>query len=228
MNSRKYRIVLSLLCLVTMLTFVSAMLGQDAVQVAGKEYKLISENDRVRILDCKLAPGEKTAMHSHPALLAVILAPSVIRQDTPDGKSAEIGAGDKRGAVHFADATTHTSENIGKTPFHAILIEFKQPAPDPAKAAKISLPAPFKQVLDNAYVTTFQFATPAGSTTARHTHPDHITIALSNGSAELTNSDGKKQELTFKRDTAVFAGPGTHSAVNDGKTTVRLIDVELK
>ena len=204
------------------------MPAQDAVKVAGDNYKLITENARVRILDVKLTPGQKTAMHSHPDLIAVILAPSTIKQTTADGKSAEVGGNEKRGGVLFTPATTHISENIGKTPFHAILVEFKQPAPAAGKGGKPSMPAPFKQVLDNAYVRIFDGTSLPGAALAEHTHADHITIALSNGSAEITDKDGKKQTYPFKRDEAVFSGPATHSVVNTSKAPLRLIDVEMK
>jgi quercetin dioxygenase-like cupin family protein len=229
MNLRQQRLsrfLFGFVCVVLLLA--SAILAQDPVNVAGDSYKLISENARVRILDVKLAPGQKTVMHSHPDVLAVILAPSTIKQTTADGKIAEVGGTAKRGAVLFEAAITHTSENIGKTPFHAILVEFKQPAPAAGAGGEPSMPAPFKQVLDNDYARIFDGTSLPGGSLAEHTHADHITIALSNGSMEITDKDGKKQTYPFKRDETLFSGPTTHSAVNTSKTALRLIDVELK
>jgi len=42
-------------------------MGQDPAKVAGDIYKVLLENDRVRVLEAKLKPGDKTALHSHPA-----------------------------------------------------------------------------------------------------------------------------------------------------------------
>ena len=38
----------------------------DAVSVAPNLYKVLFENDRMRILDTRYGPGVKSEMHSHP------------------------------------------------------------------------------------------------------------------------------------------------------------------
>ena len=42
----------------------------DAVEVAPDQYRVLFENDRVRLLEYRGQPGDKTAMHSHPDVLA--------------------------------------------------------------------------------------------------------------------------------------------------------------
>ncbi|MBZ5551842.1 MAG: hypothetical protein LAO21_03910 [Acidobacteriia bacterium] len=207
---------------------VSPSLAQDPVKVAGGFYKVISENARVRILDVKVAPGASAPKHSHPDNLVVMLEPGTIKWTNSDGKSTQSPADSKRGSVMFSPAGTHASENIGKTTVHAIIIEFKQPAPAAGKGRNPAIPAPYKQVLDNAYVRVFEGSSAPGASMASHTHGDHVTVALTDGTAEITDKDGKKETLQFKKDTATFSGPSTHSAVNAGKTAVHLIDVELK
>lgn len=207
---------------------VSPSLAQDPVKVAGGFYKVISENARVRILDVKVAPGASAPKHSHPDNLVVMLEPGTIKWTNSDGKSTQSPADSKRGSVMFSPAGTHASENIGKTLVRAIIIEFKQPAPAAGKGRNPAIPAPYKQVLDNAYVRVFEGSSAPGASMASHTHGDHVTVALTDGTAEITDKDGKKETLQFKKDTATFSGPSTHSAVNTGKTAVHLIDVELK
>lgn len=220
------RALFTSLCALTLLSSLS--LAQDPVKVGGGAYKIISENARVRILDVKVAPGQTSAKHSHPDNLVVILEPGIIKWTLPDGTSTQSPPDMKRGSVMFAPGTTHTSENVGKTNLHAILIEFKQPAPAAGKGRNPSMPAPYKQVMDNAYVRVFEGTSEPGASLAQHTHGDHIMIALTDGSAEVTDKDGKKETIQFKKDTATFSGPLTHSAVNTGKTALHLIDVELK
>jgi quercetin dioxygenase-like cupin family protein len=41
-----------------------------AVQAAGGFYKVIVENDTVRVLEYRGAPGSKTPMHGHPNVIA--------------------------------------------------------------------------------------------------------------------------------------------------------------
>jgi quercetin dioxygenase-like cupin family protein len=228
---RSYRINFTKLFFATLCVLAlipSLALAQDPVKVAGDMYKVVSENDRVRILDVKIAPGAKTAMHAHSDLVAVVLEPSTIKWTTPDGTSRQSGPEFKRGGVQHMTSETHISENIGKTSAHVILVEFKQPAPAAGKGRNPSLSAPYKQVADNPHARVFELMVPPGGTVPQHTHGDHVEIALTDATGEVTNPDGAKQTFTFKKDTAVFAGSATHSGANTGKTPVHLIVVELK
>ena len=47
----------------------------DAVSVAPNLYKVLLENDKVRVLETRYGPGVKSEMHSHPDLVAVGLTP---------------------------------------------------------------------------------------------------------------------------------------------------------
>ena len=38
----------------------------DVLKVASKAYKLVLENDRVRVMEMTLRPGDKAPMHNHP------------------------------------------------------------------------------------------------------------------------------------------------------------------
>jgi beta-alanine degradation protein BauB len=40
---------------------------EDAVKVAPEVYKAVLENDQVRVLEVRLAPGAKTDVHGYPA-----------------------------------------------------------------------------------------------------------------------------------------------------------------
>lgn len=95
----------------------------DAVQVAGEYYKVVLENDKVRVLEYRGAPGAKTAMHSHPNIVACILSNGKFKFTSPDGQSMEIDV--EAGQAMYMDATSHATENIGTTEVHAILVELK-------------------------------------------------------------------------------------------------------
>src|SRR6267142_2906021 len=41
--------------------------AQDPVKTSPQYYKVLLENDQVRVLEYRLKAGEKEAMHSHPA-----------------------------------------------------------------------------------------------------------------------------------------------------------------
>lgn len=95
----------------------------DAVKVAPHAYKVVLENDRVRVLESRMKPGETTEMHSHPDLVACALSAAKFKFTLPDGQSMviELNAGD---AV-FVGAVDHSTENIGSNDGHVLLVELK-------------------------------------------------------------------------------------------------------
>jgi quercetin dioxygenase-like cupin family protein len=95
----------------------------DATQVDPAHYKVELENERVRVLRATYGPGEKSQLHSHPALIAVLLTDGHIRMHYPNGDSEVITA--KAGQVLSMPALEHIQENLGDEPFEVILIELK-------------------------------------------------------------------------------------------------------
>lgn len=95
----------------------------DPLKLYPDNYKVLFENDRVRILDFKLKKGAKETAHMHPAHVAHVLTGFKIRFTFPDGKTAIRET--KSGDVLFSEAVTHASENIGNTDAHGILVELK-------------------------------------------------------------------------------------------------------
>ncbi len=98
-------------------------MAQDAAKVAPESYKVLLENDRVRVLEFRNKPGMKDAMHSHPAYIVYAFTPGKLKFTLPDGKTfdREINANE----VSFNEAETHTVENLGSTEVHGLLIELK-------------------------------------------------------------------------------------------------------
>ena len=95
----------------------------DPVVVDSKHYKVELENERVRVLRIKYGPHEKSAMHSHPALIAVFVTDGHSRFTYPDGKTEDVKA--KAGQVVYFPALDHLPENLSDKPFEVIGIELK-------------------------------------------------------------------------------------------------------
>lgn len=100
--------------------------AQDPVPLYPGNYKVLLENDRVRVLDFQLKKGAREDFHAHPAAVTYVLTPFKIRFTFPDGSTRIREA--KVGEVFYGDALTHASENIGDTDAHGLLIEMKSPA----------------------------------------------------------------------------------------------------
>jgi beta-alanine degradation protein BauB len=100
--------------------------AQDAASVQPRAYKVVFENDRLRVLEFNSKPGMGVCgngVHSHPAHLTVALSPAKARIRLPDGK--EFVAENKLGDVFWSEAETHETENIFGRDVRALMVELK-------------------------------------------------------------------------------------------------------
>ena len=90
--------------------------------------KLLFENDRVRVWDLTLAPGESTGRHRHKEdyLYVVIGGGSLqpVDADGLKGKSRPMADGDVRWR-DVEDEDIHESINTGSEPWLNIIVELK-------------------------------------------------------------------------------------------------------
>jgi len=91
---------------------------------------------------------------------------------------------------------------------------------------KIS-PDLYRQLADTLNVRVVLGTYKPGDSSIMHAHPDFALYVLEGSSVELTGEDGNKQTIDFKKDMAVVLPAATHSAKNVGKSTLRLIVVEV-
>lgn len=95
----------------------------DAVSVAPHVYKVLLENDRLRVLEIRTKPGESSDMHSHPDMVLYAVSDCDWELTAGSGESAE--ARIPAGTATFLEATSHTAKDIGSAGSHAIAIELK-------------------------------------------------------------------------------------------------------
>ena len=98
-------------------------MAEDAVKVAPHVYKAVLENDRVRVLEARMKPGEKTAMHGHPAVVAYLVGGVKVKFTDPNGQAMELPV--EPGHAMYMDAADHSTENTGAKEVHVILVELK-------------------------------------------------------------------------------------------------------
>ena len=104
-------------------------LAQDATKVDPRGYKVLVDNDQVRVLEYIGKPRLGVCgqgMHSHPDHVTVVQSPAKVKVTLPDGKS--FVAENKPGDVFFEPACTHSVENIGSRETRSLLIEIKKKA----------------------------------------------------------------------------------------------------
>src|SRR5262247_1865284 len=109
-----------------LILFAGSAAAQDPVPLYPENYKVLLENERVRVLDFSLKKGAKENFHAHPAAVTYVLSPFKIRFTFPDGTTRIREA--KAGDVFYGEPLIHASENIGDTDAHGLLVEMKQAA----------------------------------------------------------------------------------------------------
>jgi beta-alanine degradation protein BauB len=113
-------------CLLFLVACVSVPVlafAQDPVKTDGDKYKVIFENDCVRVLDYKDRPGDRTQQHKHPAFVLYSLSTFKRSITLPNGKVLQRQF--KEGDVMWSDSQTHIGTNTGDTPTHVVLVEMK-------------------------------------------------------------------------------------------------------
>jgi quercetin dioxygenase-like cupin family protein len=116
----KALLLLALVCVCSVTAY-----AQDPVKTSPQYYKVLLENDQMRVFEYRLKPGEKEPMHSHSAGVIYWLSGAKLRITFPDGKTEErtVATGD----TTWRDPVTHAVENIGDTEAHAIAVDLKTP-----------------------------------------------------------------------------------------------------
>ncbi|MDO5752854.1 cytoplasmic protein [Arthrobacter sp.] len=97
----------------------------DPVEANPQNYSVISENDRVRVLEYRDSPGRSTIEHHHPDNV-MITASTFRRRLSSNGQSVDVEL--PSGVARWMSSQDHSGENIGETDTHAFFVELKEPA----------------------------------------------------------------------------------------------------
>ena len=96
----------------------------DPLKIAPQNYRLLMENERVRVFDVTIRPGEKVSLHSNGPSVIYVFNDGRLKHTYPDGTVRESDA--VSGAIVWDDAETHETENVGETDIHSLKIELLQ------------------------------------------------------------------------------------------------------
>lgn len=101
-----------------------ALLNIDGLTASPANFKLLLENEHVRVLEYTLAPGQKDSPHTHPPRSSYVVQGGKIKVYT--GKGEELIFDEKAGTAGWSDyAGKHYVENIGATTVKIVLTEVK-------------------------------------------------------------------------------------------------------
>jgi hypothetical protein len=108
-------------------------LAQDAARTDPRSYRVVFENDRVRVLEYVSRPGLGICgqgIHTHPAHLTIPLTEAKAKITLLDGKV--IFDHKKAGDMFWEPDVKHKVENIGGSGVSAYLVEMKDKAWQPS------------------------------------------------------------------------------------------------
>ena len=110
------------------------MTDLDPVLSNPEHYRLLWENEHVRVLEYTDLPGDETTEHHHPNSVMVTL--SDFRRQLKQGErtaDVELAAGQ----ALWLPEQEHSGRNTGDSPTHTILIELKNSAADDGGAGAL-------------------------------------------------------------------------------------------
>ena len=132
----KYLIAISLLC--SLLTACNQNAEKptnavtnnsdiDALKASPENFKLLLENDHIRVLEYTLKPGTKDLTHTHPPKSSYIVSGGKLKVNLENGDTLVFD--EKAGDASWMDHVgKHWVENIGTTEIKIILTEVKSAA----------------------------------------------------------------------------------------------------
>ena len=96
----------------------------DAATASPDRFKVLLENQHVRVLEYVLLPGERDQWHTHPPKVSYVVSGGTLRITTEDGQS--FLTDEKTGSASWMDTLgKHFAENVGKTPVRIVLVEVR-------------------------------------------------------------------------------------------------------
>jgi beta-alanine degradation protein BauB len=100
----------------------------DPTETDPDKYKVVFENERVRVLEYRDTPRAKTSPHDHPDSVMVTFS-GFERRLTVADQTRDVTLDPAQ--VRWLDAQTHSGENTGSTPTHVLFVELKEEAGTP-------------------------------------------------------------------------------------------------
>lgn len=98
------------------------MTDDDPTVTNAAHYRTLWENEQVRVVEYRDAPGDSTTPHHHPDSVMITLS-SFRRLLQSGDRSTEVEL--ESGAAVWLPSQNHSGTNIGDSPTHTILVELK-------------------------------------------------------------------------------------------------------
>ena len=88
--------------------------------------KLIFENDRVKVWELTLQPGQAVGEHTHEHDYLILPIETSMVEVTRSGGRVEVSEYAGGSVIYRQKGETHDAKNVGPTRYHQLLVELKE------------------------------------------------------------------------------------------------------
>ena len=119
----------SIISVIILLAALSAQLAAqeqeiDPAVVSSDMYKVLLENEHVRVVEYEVLPGQSDNWHTHPAKVSYVVSGGTLRITTETGDSFDV-LEEAGSATWFEAVGRHRGENMGQKPVRIVFVEIK-------------------------------------------------------------------------------------------------------
>ena len=202
-------------------------------EVSPDVYKVLLDNEDVKVLEVTFEPGQSDNMHDHYPVTFYLLQGGKAQVTLPDGTVNE-GEFPTGFTGHNTEKVRHQVKNIGENTIKILLVERKKSHPTSGSREKLILPEEvspdvYQVVLENDDVKVLNVTFAPGQGDNVHEHGVITYYGIKGGKLQNTLPDGTVKEMEVPDG---FVGHGNnivkHQMENVGDDTVKVIIVEHK
>ena len=202
-------------------------------EVSPDVYKVLLDNEDVKVLEVTFEPGQSDNMHDHYPVTFYLLQGGKAQVTLPDGTVNE-GEFPTGFTGHNTEKVRHQVKNIGENTIKILLVERKKSHPTSGSKEKLILPEEvspdvYQVILENDDVKVLNVTFAPGQGDNIHEHGVITYYGIKGGKLQNTLADGTVKEMEVPDG---FVGHGNtivkHQMENVGDDTVRVIIVEHK
>ena len=202
-------------------------------EVSPDVYRVLLDNDDVKVLEVTFEPGQSDNMHDHYPVTFYLLQGGKAQVTLPDGtvNEREIPTGF---TGHNTEKVRHQVKNIGENTIKIILVEHKNTHPASESGEPLILPEEvspdvYQVIFENDDVKVLDVTFAPGQGDNMHEHGVITYYGIKGGKLQNTLPDGTVKEMEVPDG---FVGHGNtivkHQMENVGEDTVKVIIVEHK
>jgi hypothetical protein len=204
----------------------STLFGQDVLSVAPQNFRVLFENDQVRVLRETLNPGEQQAFHEHAGRVTFTLTDSRLTLADATGATGVLER--RAGDISWGEPTSHAVTNNGGGMAEYIHFEIKTPPTREFSSSTSMMGGTINILLDSPRVRVLDLKLPRGQKAISAQTANRVLLALApfKGIAEFDAST--RERIDSQLHDVRFLAEGLDVIENTSKAEIHALVVELK